>query len=142
MNNQIYTPKKIQITNIPPINNQNQNLNLKFDINDFPILNNQKLPVINTPVVNWSNIKQNINEEHLKDLNNKKKKRGYINKQIEKGELSQVAGKALNTFVSYYDTVSSLPSSMYEKNRMFEYKRIEDLPEQFRPAAEKEIRRR
>lgn len=66
----------------------------------------------------------------------------YIKKQIEKGELSQVAGKALITFVEYYDTVSNLPSTMYEKNRMFEYKRIEDLPEQFRPAAEKEIRRR
>jgi hypothetical protein len=66
----------------------------------------------------------------------------YINKQIEKGELSQVAGKALSTFVSYYDSVSKLPTSMYEKNRMFEYKRIEDLPEQFRPAAEKELRRR
>ncbi len=66
----------------------------------------------------------------------------YINKQINKGELSQVAGKALTTFVDYYDSVSSLPSSIYEKNRMFEYKRIDDLPEQFRPAAEKELRRR
>jgi hypothetical protein len=92
------------------------------------------------------NIKKEIeSNDRITDLKKSERKEAelkYINKQIEKGELSQVAGKALNTFVSYYDTVSSLPSSMYEKNRMFEYKRIEDLPEQFRPAAEKEIRRR
>ena len=92
------------------------------------------------------NIKKEIeSNERITDLKKSERKEAelkYINKQIEKGELSQVAGKALNTFVSYYDTVSNLPSTMYEKNRMFEYKRIEDLPEQFRPAAEKEIRRR
>ena len=87
MNNQIYTPKKIQLSNITPINNQNQNI--KFDINDFPVLNNTKLPAINTPLVNWSNIKQNINEENLKELNIKKKKREYINKQNEHTEQTE-----------------------------------------------------
>jgi hypothetical protein len=78
----------------------------------------------------------------LKKSDRKEAEIKYINKQIEKGELSQVAGKALITFVSYYATVSILPSSHYEKNRMFEFKRINDLPEQFRPSAEKELRKR
>ena len=78
----------------------------------------------------------------LKKSDRKKAESKYIKKEMEKGELSQVAGNALLKFVEYYDTVSSLPSGKFEKDRMLNFRRIDDLPERLRPSAEKEIRTR
>jgi hypothetical protein len=78
----------------------------------------------------------------LKKSDRKKAETKYIKKEMEKGELSQVAGNALLKFVEYYDTVSSLPSGKFEKDRMLNFRRIDDLPERLRPSAEKEIRTR
>ena len=92
------------------------------------------------------NIKKEIeNTESMRDLKKSEKKKAelkYVKKQIEKGELSQVAGSALLTFIKYYGTVSNLPSNKKEKERMFEYRRVEDLPEYLRPNAENELRKR
>jgi hypothetical protein len=91
-------------------------------------------------------IKKDIeNNEGIRDLGKSEKKKAeqkYIKKQIEKGELSQVAGSALLLFISYYGSTSSLPSNTREKERMFEYRRVEDLPEYLRPSAENELRKR
>ena len=65
----------------------------------------------------------------------------YVEKKLKAGEISQNAAKGMLAFINMYGTVSKLPSSAAEK-RMFEYRRVEDLPEHLRVDAEKELRKR
>jgi hypothetical protein len=65
----------------------------------------------------------------------------YVEKKLKAGEISQNAAKGMLAFINMYGTVSKLPSSASEK-RMFEYRRVEDLPEHLRVDAEKELRKR
>ncbi len=74
-------------------------------------------------------------------MNKKEKKEAelkYIKDKVNAGEITQIAGSALEFFIGLYDSVDRLPS----KNdvSMFKYEDINDLPEIYKKEAERDIK--
>ena len=64
-----------------------------------------------------------------------------VKKKLKNGEISQDIAVALDTFIRLYDTISNLPTKTSDEN-IFEFNRIEHLPERYRADVEKELRKR
>lgn len=64
-----------------------------------------------------------------------------ITKKLKSGEISQQIADALTVFIKLYDTISNLPTKTSDEN-IFEFNRLEHLPEKYRPEVEKMLRQR
>ena len=64
-----------------------------------------------------------------------------VKKKLKNGEITQDIAGALDTFIRLYDSVSNLPTKTSDEN-IFEFNRLEHLPEKYRSDVEKELRKR
>lgn len=64
-----------------------------------------------------------------------------ITKKLKSGEISQQIADSLTVFIKLYDTISNLPTKTSDEN-IFEFNRLEHLPEKYRPEVEKMLRQR
>lgn len=88
------------------------------------------------------NIKKEIEMKVVNENLNKSERTQYeldlVKKKLKNGEISQDIAGALDTFIRLYDTISNLPKD----ETMFEFNRLEHLPEKYRPEVEKILRQR
>ncbi len=64
-----------------------------------------------------------------------------VKKKLKNGEITQDIAGALDTFIRLYDSVSNLPTKTSDEN-IFEFNRLEHLPEKYRSEVEKMLRER
>ena len=64
-----------------------------------------------------------------------------ITKKLKSGEISQQIAESLTVFIKLYDTISNLPTKSSDEN-IFDFNRLEHLPEKYRPEVEKMLRQR
>lgn len=64
-----------------------------------------------------------------------------VKKKLKNGEITQDIAGALDTFIRLYDSISNLPTKTSDEN-IFEFNRLEHLPEKYRPEVEKMLRER
>ncbi len=80
-------------------------------------------------------------DETLKKSERTQKELDIVTKKLKSGEISQQIAESLTLFIKLYDTISNLPTKSSEEN-MFNFNRLEHLPEQYRPQVEKILRER
>ena len=64
-----------------------------------------------------------------------------VKKKLKNGEITQDIAGALDTFIRLYDSISNLPTKTSDEN-IFDFNRLEHLPEKYRPEVEKMLRER
>jgi hypothetical protein len=91
------------------------------------------------------NIKKEIEMKVLNKPMKKSERTQYeldlVKDKLKKGEITQDIAGALDTFIRLYDTISNLPTKTSDEN-IFEFNRLEHLPEKYRPEVEKMLRER
>ena len=91
------------------------------------------------------NIKKEIEMSAINKALKKSEKTQFeldlVKNKLKKGEITQDIACALDTFIRLYDSVSNLPTKTSDEN-IFEFNRLEHLPEKYRSEVEKELRKR
>ncbi len=91
------------------------------------------------------NIKKEIETKAVNEKLKKSERTQYeldlVKKKLKNGEITQDIAGALDTFIRLYDSISNLPTKTSDEN-IFEFNRLEHLPEKYRPEVEKILRER
>ncbi len=91
------------------------------------------------------NIKKEIERDAVSKALKKSERTQFeldlVKKKLKNGEITQDIAGALDTFIRLYDSISNLPTKTSDEN-IFDFNRLEHLPEKYRPEVEKMLRER